>query len=94
MRWVLTVLCLVGLALHDPAPAAGQAPGPAPVTREEFEALRKEVEELRGALREVLGRPGRAAPAGAADGVVTLASHPAKGSPDARLVLVDFTDYQ
>jgi len=85
------------------------------VAREEFDALKKEVEtlrtqqathgaivrelqEIKGLLRETLGRQGRGAPSAEApaarDLVLAVAGRPTKGAAEARLVLVDFTDYQ
>lgn len=94
-------------------------PAAAQVGREEFEALKKDVEalrqqqtaresqadivrelqEIKNLLRETLSRLGRGpAPAteapAAPDVVLTITGHPAKGDQKARLVLVDFTDFQ
>jgi hypothetical protein len=94
---------LVVVALAASAfPAAGQG------GREELDAMRKELEllrrtdaaifrevlEIKALLRELLppGRRAQGPPIPAEP--LTLAGIPVKGSERARVVLIDFTDYQ
>jgi hypothetical protein len=87
------------------APAAGQQQGnDLRGLRQEIEALRQEQAKLRTeiqALRELLQRERAAAPRRQPQAqvspdsiVLTLGDGPMKGDRNAKLVLVEFTDYQ
>jgi len=52
-------------------------------------AVQKELQEIKGLLR---ARPSAAAPS--AEAVVSVDGAPFKGNKDARVTLVEFTDYQ
>jgi len=91
----LAVLTAVGIALWAQAGFAQ--------TAEEFKTLKKEVETLKEGqaaiqkdLQEIKGflqrRPSAAAPP--QEATVSVDGAPFKGKKDARVTLVDFTDYQ
>jgi hypothetical protein len=56
--------------------------------------LQKEVQDLRSLLRARRQAAPAAVPAAPGNLVLSLGDDPVKGDPGARLVLVDFTDYQ
>jgi hypothetical protein len=94
----------IAVALAGGSPAWAQPPAPAQHD-EEIRALRRAIEaiaesqrriesqlgELRGLLQGRAAQPPAERPRNV---LLSLADLPAKGDPKARLVLVDFTDYQ
>lgn len=93
----------VGAAL---AVSLAVVPGPA-LAQESKDDLKKEIEGLKQGQQEILkqldelkkmmaARQAPAAPAGpqVKDLVFNLGANPTKGSPTAKLTLVEFTDYQ
>ena len=98
-------LALALFLLVVPGSAVGQQPADElRALRQEIEALRQEQTKLRGeiqALRELLQRERAAGARRPAQGqsppdaaTLSLGDHPTKGDPNAKLVLVEFTDYQ
>jgi protein-disulfide isomerase len=91
-RWVCALLAAATFLLTSEA--AGQ------VSREEFEALKAEIETLKEQLQDLtdLTRAGRARGSAAPDGfkgaVVTVAGGAIHGKQDARVTIVEFSDYQ
>lgn len=59
-------------------------------------AIRKELQEIKALLRQMLqlGRRAQGATPTMPDEPIGLAGFPVKGSDTAKLVLIDFTDYQ
>ena len=96
-RLVGAVTLLVALALVGPAVSAQPADDLRSLRRE-VDALKEEQAKIRSelqAIREMLqGRAGAAQPERPRDLVLALGDDPVKGGRQARLVLVDFTDYQ
>ena len=96
-RLVGAVMLLAALALASPAATAQQADDLSSLRRD-VDALKEEQAKIRSELqviREMLqGRGGAALPDQPKDLVLALGDDPAKGDRTARLVLVDFTDYQ
>ena len=80
-----------------PAPVAA-AVAPAPSGDAGTAALRKELEAMRKTVKRYKDREDRARqarlPVRPSDAVMQVGDDPFKGSADARLVLVEFTDYQ
>ena len=95
---VLAVLAVAGIALWaqtGPAQTSSEIQG----LKKEIDALKegqgaiqKDLQEIKNLLR---ARPTAAAPAGPPpEGVVSVEGAPFKGKKDAKVTLVDFTDYQ
>ena len=61
--------------------------------QESLKAVQKDLQEIKGLLR---ARPQAAAapPAPPAEAIVSIEGSPFKGKKDARVTIVDFTDYQ
>ncbi len=95
----------LGLALATVAFAADDQPT---TPGKELESLRQEIKELKegqGAIQKQLGeikqflqaarqQPARPPAAQPIDAVIPIDNAPTKGKPDAKLVLVEFSDYQ
>ncbi len=58
--------------------------------KKELEVVQRELREIKSLLRERLGSPS----GGAQSIVLSIGDGPFKGAPDARVTLVEFTDYQ
>lgn len=89
------------LCLLPQAALAQRSKGGATSVKQELEALRegqramqKELEEIKALLRARQGGAAAASPALPKDASVSIAGYPFKGDPSARLVLVEFSDYQ
>lgn len=102
-RWRMPAVCvaaaLVMLVGTSYWPASAQAPSDLQAVREEIAALRGEIEALRTMLQQAMGpRPAPAAAAGAVpSGAIkplTIAGRPSKGSPKAKLTIVEYADYE
>jgi hypothetical protein len=100
---LLPVILSLAVCLPAAGPAGAQQPDELRVLRQEIETLRQEQARLRGeiqALRELLQRE-RAAPATRRQPqarpeatALSMGDSPTKGDQGAKLVLVEFTDYQ
>jgi protein-disulfide isomerase len=89
-RWVCAVLA-AGTILLSSETAVGQ------VSREEFEALKAEIETLKQQLQELTRAAqarGSAAPEAFKGALVTVDASASHGRPDARVTIVEFSDYQ
>jgi protein-disulfide isomerase len=95
-RVVGIVVAAVLLVLAAPPLSPAQAPdlttlqGDVTKLKKELEAMQRELQEIKGLLRQ------RSAPASveARTVVLSIGDGPSKGAADARLTLVEFTDYQ
>jgi protein-disulfide isomerase len=58
--------------------------------KKELEVVKRELQEIKSLLRERAGAP----PAEARSVMLSIGDGPFKGAPDARVTLVEFTDYQ
>jgi protein-disulfide isomerase len=100
------LLAAVALVLAFAMPSSAQSSDELTALRREMEALKqsqlaiqKELQEIKSLLLQRLQPPGSAQPAGSAqppmrDIVVETAGAPVKGRADARVTLVEFSDYQ
>lgn len=93
----MTLLLVLATLILSPSPVLAQP-------SEEIQALRKSVDALRegqqriekelGEIKSLLRSPQAAAPDDEPKNLVLTIDGPVKGERSARLVLVDFTDYQ
>jgi protein-disulfide isomerase len=96
MTRIVTLIAL-GLAVLAPAASAtAQTAADIAALRADVEALQAELRGIKTVLRERLTNapPAAAAPAAAPDVSLPLRPGPVKGDASARLVLVEFTDYE
>lgn len=94
---VLLTVCLVASALFPAAPVSAQSSDDLKALRQEIEALRKDVQEIKTLLqapRMGAGPPQAPPPIQTVNMVLPLGDDPAKGDKNAKVVLVEFTDYQ
>jgi protein-disulfide isomerase len=103
-RWRMPAACvaalLVILAGASYWPASAQAPSDFQALQQEIAGLRADVAALRAMLEQAMGP--RPAAAGAGSGAVpsgvvsalTVAGRPSKGSPKAKLTLIEYADYE
>jgi len=103
-QWLVVALALA-LAVGLPSRASfAQAPDPAPSLADEVRALRKEIESLKEVqlklldallrARQAVANQAAGQPAGPPkDLAVSLAGAPARGSAQAKVTLVEFSDY-
>ena len=96
-RRTLVALMMMSLALGSGPAAAQTTDELLQGLRKDIDALRqgqlqlqRELQELRGSLRPRAGQPEEQPQ----NLVLSLDDAPVKGEPAARLVLLDFTDYQ
>jgi len=95
-RVVGIVVSSVLLVLAAAPPSPAQSPDIATLQtdvatlKKELEVVKRELQEIKSLLRE---RPG-APPAEARSVLLGIGDGPFKGAPDARVTLVEFTDYQ
>jgi hypothetical protein len=101
MHRCLVLTMLAGLMLLAAPPAAAQTGDDLQSLRQEVEAIRqsqavilKEIQELRGLLQQWAPATRRASPSPPQNVVLNLEGAPLKGDRNAKLTLVDFTDYQ
>jgi hypothetical protein len=97
MKGSLAAAVLAVLVLLDVSPSPAQSGDDLGALRREVEALkigqealRKELQEIRAQLRQ---RPAAQAPE-PRDIALTIDGAPVKGTRQAKLVLIDFSDYQ
>jgi protein-disulfide isomerase len=88
MRNRLLAIVIVATLLVLPTGALVRAQSPeVEALKKEVDALRSEIDEIKTLLRERVGVPMRGVVLGTGDG-------PFKGAPDARVTVVEFSDYQ
>jgi protein-disulfide isomerase len=88
MRNRLLAIVIVATLLVLPTRALVRAQSPeVEALKKEVDALRSEIDEIKTLLRERVGVPMRGVVLGTGDG-------PFKGAPDARVTVVEFSDYQ
>jgi len=95
---VLAVLTAVGVMI-EARPSVAQSAADVEALRKEVEglkagqmAIQKDLQEIKTLLK---ARPAAAAPAGPpAEAMISVEGAPFKGKKDARVTMVDFTDYQ
>jgi hypothetical protein len=95
-HWLMAMLLLAAVALGS-GPAAAQSNDALRTLQREVEALREGQQKLQKdvqELKDLLRTRGAAAPELPKDLTFALAGRIVKGAPTARVVLVDFTDYQ
>jgi len=91
--WLVgAVLGLAALGAGGIVPVArAQGPDDLRALRQEMEAIRKDLEEIKNLLR---GRAAAAQPAAPRDVAIRVEGAFAKGDPGARVTVVEFSDYQ
>ena len=101
MRRCLVLTMLAGLMLQAAPPAAAQTGDDLQSLRQEVEAIRqsqavilKEIQELRGLLQQWTSAARRGSSSPPQNVVLNLEGAPLKGDRNAKLTLVEFTDYQ
>ncbi len=99
MKLLVAIAVVVALFVLSPSPVLAQQADELRVLREEIQALKQDQAKLRSDLQVIIeflrGRlTGGAAPDPPENLALSFADHPLKGSQAARLVLVEFTDYE
>lgn len=86
------VLFVLGAALPSPAQSPDITTLQTDVAnlKKELEVVKRDLQEIKSLLRERAGAP----PTEARSVVMSIGDSPFKGAPDARVTLVEFTDYQ
>lgn len=96
---IVRFLVIFLLVSMQPRPAMAQAAGDVKALRQEIEQLKKEQQALRAELdalrRAVAARPAVPPPGTEAqDLIIDIAGEPIRGDRNARVVIVEFSDYQ
>ena len=91
-RSILAWLVVVG-ALLAAGPASAQPSDDLKALRQDIEAIKKELQEIKDLLR-ARPAPQLVRPAAPQDIALDLAGAPVKGAPTARVVMLEYSDYQ
>ena len=86
--------CLLVMAALFAVPSAGAQPSDdLKALRQDIEAIKKELQEIKDLLR-ARPAPQLVRPAAPQDIALDLAGAPVKGAPTARVVMLEYSDYQ